>query len=180
MTHTTISDDDGTVELTIDQGRVTSLRVSNRWRERHDASTLADALSRLIRDALPARAQPPQPQPQDRHLPLSSLPAYLAEMQAGRRAMRRYLARLRSGEVRRQAEERLTDADKRVEVAVVGGRFQAVFLNPEWAQEATVQSLCDTILAILPDPLVRDQPIDPDIAEARAHYAAARELQLDK
>lgn len=180
MNGTTLTDDTGTIELTVLQGRVTSVRISNRWRDRYDTAALGEALSQLIRQSLPARAELAQPEFHDRHLPMDSVPAYLAEMRAGRRAMRRYLERLRAGEVRRSAEERLTDPDNRAEVAVVGGRFAALFLNPEWAEETGIQALCDTILRILPDPLVREAPIDPDIAEALKHFDAARSLQAEK
>lgn len=173
-----LEDPTGTIAIHVENGSVESLRISSQWRNRFEPAALAEQLSQLIGEALPPRVSPRTDAVEEtphRELPIDAVASYLEDMRRGRQAMRRYLARLKAGEVERRREERHEDAGNRVNVSTVGGRFNAVYLNPEWAQEASLQELCDTILALLPRPLAAAPQVDTDIAEARGHFAAARQ-----
>lgn len=172
----TRSDESGTVEVVVSGLQVDSVRISNLWKDRFDTGALAATVSELIREALPSREAPQPREPhQDKHLPLDSVSSFIAELRAGRQATRRYVERLKAGEVDRNPETRLTDPENRVEVSLRRGRFNAVLINPEWAEKATIQTLCDTLLtALTKAPLVSEPAPDPDLAEAQKHYDAAR------
>lgn len=177
----TRSDETGTVEVVVSGLQVDAVRVSNLWKDRFDAETLASTISTLVRETLPPRKAPERIDPGgDKHLPVGAVAGFTAELRAGRRATRRYIERLRAGEVQKHQETRLTEQD-RVEVSVVGGRFNALLINPDWAKDATVQSLCDTILDVLNRvPLMEEPELDPDLAEAQRHYDAARRHLANK
>ncbi|GAA4893673.1 hypothetical protein GCM10025789_08590 [Tessaracoccus lubricantis] len=180
MQETVITDESGVITITVADLEVVSLRISASWRDHLNPRELAEAISAAIRQALPPRGQEAPPAVPEVHLPLSSIPAYLAEMREGRAAMRRYLARLRAGEVDHRRAEVLSTPRDRVEVFLVGGRFHSLQINPEWAEKAALQSLSDEILDALPNPLVRPAQEDPDIAAAQRHYAAARRHLIEK
>lgn len=178
-----LKDDTGTVEITLNDLEVVSLRISNMWRQSFDASGLAATISTLIRDALPApdHAQSREiPRLRNVSLPLSAVESYLSGMRQGREATKRYIARLRAGEVDHRREQLLTDADNRVEVSVVAGRFRALAINPEWAECAPIQQMSDHIKDVLPKPLVSEPDEDPDMAKAQKHYTAARRYLIEK
>lgn len=175
------TDDMDTIEVVVRGLEVDAVRISNSWRKRYEAEALAEKLSELIRDAMPPREVPRQPTLGNKHLPISSIPAFLEEMRRGREATRRYIRRLRAGEVERpEPDQRQRDTDGRIEVSIVGGRFNAVFINPEWAANTTTNALCDTLLATLPTPLIQELERDEDLAEARRHYEAARRYMTEK
>lgn len=178
----TKSDDTGTVEVVVSGLQVQAVRISNLWKDRFSTETLAGVVSELIREALPPRSAPTPPEPHtDKHLPLGSVQSFIAELRAGREATRRYIGRLKAGEVRKSPQTWVTDPENRVEVSYVGGRFNALLINPKWAPETTVQSLCDAILTTLEQvPLVEEPEPDPDLVEARRHYDAARRHLADK
>lgn len=180
MQETVFTHESGVLEITVDRMEVVSLRIGAPWRDKFNPRELAEAISSLIREALPARQGVAPADVPNVHLPLSSVEAYLAEMRRGRAAMRRYLARLKAGQVDRRREEVLSTPHNRVEVFLVGGRFHMLQINPEWAEKASLQALADEILGVLPNPLISPAVQDSDIAEADAHYAAARRYLVEK
>ena len=182
MASMTLSDDSETVEIDIFEGRVESIRISNRWRERFDAPALARSITELVVDVLPAKVVPERIEPGgDKHLPIGSVKWFTAELRLGREATRRYIARLRAGETARNQVTRVTDESNSVEVVYFGGRFAGLDINPKWAENAAVQTLCDVLLEVLGQaPLVQDDEPDPDLAEAQRHYDAARGFLVDK
>lgn len=183
MSQQTLSDESGTVEVVLSGQQVEAVRISNLWKERLDATALAAALSELIRSALPPRelATPRTPPNGNKHLPVGSVASFVAELQAGRRATRRYIDRLKAGEVRRNPQTWHTDPENRVEISTVGGRFNEVLINPKWAAEASIQTLCDTILDTFSGvALVQEPEPDPDIVQAQRHYDAARAHLAEK
>lgn len=181
MEETARSDESGTVEITVASGRLVSLRVSNQWRDRFDAQSLASTLSELIRDAMPQRQGIPRPPTAEYHLPLSSVAAYLAEVRAGREATRRYIRRARSGEIKRPEVLWREDLGAHVDIALVGSRFHALAIDPEWAAKVSIQAFCDTILEAMHDiDLTAEDPVDPDIAASRRHYSAAKQYLVEK
>lgn len=180
MNQVALNDETDSIHVEIQNLEVVSLRISNAWRDRFETNELAEAISLLIRGALPPREKWSDPTSASRHLPQDSVPGFLAEIRAGNQAMRRYVDRRRSGEATRVFQERYVDPRERVEVLTVGGRFWSVALNPEWAKTASAQCLSDTILDALPKPLSRAMDVDPDFAQAKKHYAAARSLLIEK
>lgn len=175
------ADDSGTIEITVDSGKLVSLRISNQWRDRFDAETLASTLSQLIRDAMPERQSISRPPTPDYHLPLSSVSAYLAEVRAGREASKRYVQRARAGKINRPEVVWREDLSAHVHVAMVGARFHALGIDPEWAGKVSIQAFNDTLLEVMRDiDLTADDAVDPDLAESRMHYAQAKRYLVEK
>lgn len=176
-----LTDPTGTIEVDVEELRVESVRISAAWKERMDVDSLTRTLTGLLRAALPTGAAAiPQLPTGNKHLPESSIPTFIAELQAGREATRRYIDRLRAGDVY-QAPEPHVVGDLKVEVSFAGGRFQDISIDPDWAQKATVQSLCDALLDVLSqqDLAIPSEP-EPEILEARKHYAAATACLVER
>lgn len=180
MSEQTFVDETGTVEVEFTGTEVDAVRVSNLWKNRMGAEELAATITRLIRMGLPPLPEPARAELRAVSLPRAAVAGYLAENRAGRAATRRYLERLRAGQVTRP-EARRVSVENHVEVVARGGRFSELLLHAPWAQEATVQTICDSIMEALAQlPLVEDVEPDPDLTEARARYAAARRYLVEK
>ncbi len=181
MSEQTYMDETGTVEVVVEGTQVEAVRISNLWKDRfEDADALAATVTQQIRKALPPLPGFTRPELRSVSLPQSSVAGYLAENRAGRAATRRYIQRLRAGQVARP-ETRRVNVENHVEAVFHGGRFVELLINSNWAQETTVQSICDAILdALSQGPLVEEVQPDPDLAEAREHYAAARRYLVEK
>ena len=137
------------VQVEIDEGRLVRVRIPNGWRASASVSDLGSALSAAIRQALPVPehwASPPESSARP-GLSVEDLAECMAMHRAWRTALTDVQRRDRAGEFADDQPAEVVDAGERVSVTFAGGRFDAIHLRPDWAEHASVQAICDRILA---------------------------------
>lgn len=171
------TDAHGVIKVRIDGTDVDSVVLTSRWREFYDAQTLAETLTEIIRAELPPAfvvddiAMP-------ENLPSGPMDpakwrAFWDEFNLYQEAVVRHRARAAAGELLEwNPPTEASDDRKHVGVEFVGGRFQAVHIDPRWAEKASLQDLSNRIsTALQQHPMTNDRPIDPD-RQAMADHGA--------
>jgi hypothetical protein len=161
-------------------GRLDRLLIGNRWQRYGTAEDLAQAISRAIREALPAEPESADPQPARplvRDMSLAELREYMAMSRDYSRKVRRLSERVALGELQGEPAPPPAEEGQNVELRFRGGRFSEVLINPSWAEKATANSIVEAVLRAFDGvPLVAEPPAAGELAGLRSERARIREF----
>lgn len=172
-----LTDQHDVIKVRFDDDEIDGVVLTSAWRNYYDAETVSVALSEVIKQGLPddvrlGEAQLPHELPTGQMDP-ATWRAFWDEFNAYNDAVVRLRNRAVAGEIADwNPPTEVSDDRRRVGVEYVGGRFEAIHLEPKWASEAPLQELSDRITDTLRSaPLVTERPTDPDREAMRTHGA---------
>ncbi len=140
------------IEVSVEDGRLARLVISNKWRDHGTPEELAQAISATIRDAMPpaapATAAVPPPA---RAMSPGELRAYMEQHNDWHRRARDFRRRAAEGALVPDPAPVAAAEGDHVQLRFSQGRFESLKLNPAWAEKANIQTLVDEVLAAFAD-----------------------------
>ena len=161
------------VEVAVEDGRLTRLLISNKWRDQGTAEELALVISAAIRDAMPPAGPRPLaavPAP-TRPMSPTELREYMEQHNDWHRRARDFRRRAAEGRLVPDPAPVAAAEGQHVQLRFAQGRFESLKLNPDWAERANIQTLVDEVLAAFADVdlVLHDPAAEERLALHRLH-----------
>lgn len=166
----------GQIEVTVEDGRLTRLLINNRWQGSGGPAELGEAISQAIRDAIGAASEPGlihATRPVLREMTPRERREHMAMHRDYMRRSLEFSRRVVRGEFVGEPLGLEVEEGTNVAVRFRDGWFSELILNPQWAQQATANSIMDAVLAACDG--IALTPESPAVEELRAlHRERAR------